>query len=100
MAKWFGATALAVASLVGASLAVTSAFSVPASARAAVSASVAAQQAQAAHVSDVSARRHHRPLFRDVSRPAYSSYYGRPYYYAPAPFFPIPPFFGYGWEPY
>jgi hypothetical protein len=91
MAKWFGATVLAVASLV-----VTLAFGVPASARAAV----AAQQAQTAYAGDGSTRRHHQPLFRDVSRPAYSSYYGRPYYYAPAPFFPIPPFFGYGWEPY
>jgi hypothetical protein len=28
----------------------------------------------------------------------YPMYYGRPVYYAPAPFLPIPPFFGYGWE--
>jgi hypothetical protein len=55
----------------------------------------AARQAQAG---DVSARRRHR--HDDVSRSAYISYYGRPYCYAPAPFFPLPPFFGYGWEPY
>jgi hypothetical protein len=63
------------------------------SARSALVAS-AARQAQAGDV----ARRRHR--HDDVSRSAYTSYYGRPYYYAPAPFFPLPPFFGYGWEPY
>jgi hypothetical protein len=53
---------------------------------------------QHAQANDVSARRHQRPRYRYVSRPPHSGYYGRPYYYAPAPFFPIPPFFGYGWE--
>lgn len=51
-------------------------------------------------VNDVSARRHQRPRDRGVSQPSYPSYYGRPHDYAPAPFFPIPPFFGYGWEPW
>jgi hypothetical protein len=46
------------------------------------------------------ARRHQRPRDRGVSQPSYPSYYGRPHDYAPAPFFPIPPFFGYGWEPW
>lgn len=58
---------------------------------------VATPQAQA---NDVSARRHQRPRYRGVSQPSYPSYYGRPHDYAPAPFFPIPPFFGYGWEPW
>jgi hypothetical protein len=65
-----------------------------ASARSALVAS-AARQTQAG---DVNARRRHR--HEDASRSAYTSYYGRPYYYAPAPFFPLPPLFGYGWEPY
>ncbi len=93
MTKWFGAAALAVASLVA-----TLAFGPPASARAAVSASIALQRTQTAHASDVGARRHDR--HRYVYRPSPHYYYGRPYSYAPAPFFPIPPFFGYGWEPW
>jgi hypothetical protein len=27
-------------------------------------------------------------------------YYGRPIYYVPAPFVPLPPLSGYGWEPW
>jgi hypothetical protein len=90
-----GVTSLGVTSLVVMLLAVT--FGGSASARAAGYAAVAVQHAQA---NDVSARRHQRPRYRYVSRPPYPDYYGRPYYYAPAPFFPIPPFFGYGWEPW
>jgi hypothetical protein len=55
--------------------------------------------AQVANANDVSARRYHRH-HRYAYRPnyPYPMYYGRPVYYAPAPFLPIPPFFGYGWE--
>jgi hypothetical protein len=87
---------MAVTSLVAILLALTSMPGGSALARAAGTAAVAPQ----AKASDVGARRHQRPHYRDVSRPSYSSYYGRPYYYAPALFVPIPPFFGYGWEPW
>ena len=62
-------------------------------------AEVAAKKAQAAGASDVSARRYHRHE-RYVYRPnvAYPMYCGRPVYFAPAPFLPIPPLWGYGWE--
>jgi Ni/Co efflux regulator RcnB len=66
---------------------------------ASAAAETAAKKAQAAGASDVSARRYHRHE-RYVSRPntPYPMYYGRPVYYAPAPFLPIPPLWGYGWE--
>jgi hypothetical protein len=62
-------------------------------------AEAAAKKPQAAGASDVSARRYHRQE-RYVARPnaPYPMYYGRPVYYAPAPFLPIPPLWGYGWE--
>jgi hypothetical protein len=46
---------------------------------------------------DVSAHRrmHH---YRHYAYRAYPIYYGRPVTYAPAPFIPIPPLWGYGWE--
>jgi hypothetical protein len=92
MTKRIGASATAAIFSAATLLAVV--YGGSASARSVVVAS-AARQAQAG---DVSALRRHR--HDDVPRSAYSSYYGRPYYYAPAPFFPLPPFFGYGWEPY
>jgi hypothetical protein len=61
---------------------------------AATAASGAMQQAQTRHLGNVSAR--HRT--RGVDRLPYPSYYGRPTSYRPAPFFPFPPLFGYGWE--
>jgi hypothetical protein len=66
---------------------------------ASAAAETAAKKAQAAGASDVSARRYHRHE-RYVTRPntPYPMYYGRPVYYAPAPFLPIPPLWGYGWE--
>ena len=60
--------------------------------------SVVAAAARQAQAGDIGARRHYRHSHTD--RSPYTSYYGRPYYYAPATFFPIPPFFGFGWEPY
>jgi hypothetical protein len=64
-----------------------------------VAAEVAGKKAQTAGASDVSARRYHRHE-RYAYRPnvPYPMYYGRPVYYAPAPFLPIPPLWGYGWE--
>ena len=57
------------------------------------------KKAQTASAGDVSARRYHRHE-RYAWRPNYPHpmYYGRPVYYAPAPFLPIPPLWGYGWE--
>lgn len=62
-------------------------------------AETAAKKARAAGAGDVSARRYRRHE-RYVYRPntPYPMYYGRPVYYAPAPFLPIPPLWGYGWE--
>jgi len=62
-------------------------------------AETAAKRAQTAGASDISARRYHRHdryVYR--SNVPYPMYYGRPVYYAPAPFLPIPPLWGYGWE--
>jgi hypothetical protein len=58
-----------------------------------------AKKVQATGASDVGARRYHRHE-RYAWRPnvSYPMYYGRPVYYAPAPFLPIPPLWGYGWE--
>lgn len=60
---------------------------------------VAAKKPQVTSASDADARRHHRQE-RYAYRPntPYPMYYGRPVYYAPAPFLPIPPLWGYGWE--
>jgi hypothetical protein len=58
-----------------------------------------AKKSQVAGASDAGARRYHRHD-RYVTRPntPYPIYYGRPVTYAPAPFLPIPPLWGYGWE--
>ncbi len=45
----------------------------------------------------VSARHHRQPVPYAV-RPACPEYIDRPCYYAPKPFFPLPPIYGYGWE--
>jgi hypothetical protein len=70
-----------------------------ASAVAPAAAETAAKKAQAVGASDVGARRPHRHD-RYAYRPndPYPMYYGRPVYYAPAPFLPLPPLWGYGWE--
>jgi hypothetical protein len=90
MTKWFGAAAVALGLIFGGS----------ASADAADTSSVAAGQARAAQTRDISSRHHHGYRDRYAAQPSYPSYYGRPVYYAPAPFFPLPPLFGYGWEPW
>jgi hypothetical protein len=53
--------------------------------------------AQAASATVPSARSHTKH-YAYATRRYYPSYYGRPTVYAPAPFVPIPPLFGYGWE--
>ena len=65
----------------------------------AVAAEPAAKKAHAVAPSDLSARRYYRHE-RYAWRPnyPYPMYYGRPVYYAPKPFLPIPPLWGYGWE--
>ena len=90
MTKWLGATVVALGLTLGGSAFADTPDTFP----------VAARQAQhAAQISDVSARhRYHGPRYHYAARPSYTSYYGRPVYYAPAPFVPLPPFFGYGWE--
>lgn len=56
-----------------------------------------AQQARTVPATNLGARRHdrHYRYHRDAHQPYY---YDRPRYYAPGPFLPIPPLFGYGWE--
>jgi len=86
--------------LIGTALfAVTLVLSVSVQVAPAAAETTAAKKAQAAAASDVSARRYHRHE-RYAYRPnnPYPMYYGRPVYYAPAPFLPIPPLWGYGWE--
>jgi hypothetical protein len=59
----------------------------------------AAKRAQMTGASDVSAHRNHRhERYAYHSNYPYPMYYGRPVYYSPAPFLPIPPLWGYGWE--
>jgi hypothetical protein len=60
-------------------------------------ASAETKKTQTTAASDAAAR-HRRDRY--AYRPAYPypMYYGRPVTYAPAPFLPIPPLFGYGWE--
>jgi hypothetical protein len=58
----------------------------------------AAQKAQSSRLTGVSARPHDRRHdHRYVYRPYDPHYYGRPQYYSPRPFLPLPPLFGYGW---
>jgi hypothetical protein len=90
MTKSFGAAAMAVGLMLGGS----------ASAQTPGISSAATRQAQAAEISAISSRHHRKYRDHSAARPYYPSYYGRPVYYAPAPFFPLPPLFGYGWEPW
>jgi hypothetical protein len=89
MTKWIGAILLAAALL----------FVGAAQLSPAAAANAGVQKVEGVNTTDVSARRHERG-YGYASRPLYPYpyYYGRPVYYAPAPFLPIPPFFGYGWE--
>jgi hypothetical protein len=85
--------------LIGVVLAATLTLGVAAQAAPATAGATAAKSARVVSASDVSARRHYRH-YRYAYRPnsPYPMYYGRPVYYAPALFLPIPPLWGYGWE--
>lgn len=84
MMKWIGFTLVTVAALNAAS-----------SVAPAMASSAAAQKVQSAPARDTALLRYSRHRYRTVAQP---SYYRRPQFYAPAPFAPLPPFFGYGWE--
>lgn len=91
---WIGAAGVAVALLFAGTGRIESASAAP------LQVAVHALQPSKASdkPTDVSAhRRYHRYGYRRYARPYDPYYYGRPHYYAPAPFFPFPPFFGYGW---
>lgn len=77
MANWTGPAALAVTVMFGALMPIDAAQSAPAT---------------------VPNARKHAKHYAYATRPYYPAYYGRPTVYAPAPFVPIPPLFGYGWE--
>jgi len=84
MIKWIG-IALATIATIG-----VAAHVVPVMAASAVT-----QKAQLTQTIDARMRGHSRDRYRTIDQP---SYYVRPTVYAPAPFVPLPPFFGYGWE--
>lgn len=88
MTKWLGVAILAPILMLGA------AATVP------VAAISAEAERHPAPALDKRAYRPHWNRHRYVDRPEERPrYYGRPVYYTPAPFVPLPPLFGYGWEP-
>ena len=89
MRKWIGAAILTLALLLGGRAAIDPAAAAPLPA--------AQHQPQPQKATDVGGRRHHSRHYHDVYRPYYPTYYDRPYYYAPAPFFP---FLGLGYGPW
>jgi hypothetical protein len=92
MMKRIGATILAVILMFGGSAAISGAL--------AASSQAGLQKPQALKATDLGARRHTRhPIryARPYNPPYYPTYYDRPYYYAPAPFFP---FLGLGYGPW
>jgi hypothetical protein len=91
--------------IVAAILAATLMFAGPATIRSvAASPSAGASAAHVSRATDLSARRHYRHYHRygyRYYRPYYPSYYGRPYYYQPYPYYAPPPFtFGFGFGPW
>jgi hypothetical protein len=90
MTKCIGAAVLAVTLMFGGSAAIGPAPAAPLPATVQKS----LQERQASKAAEFSARRrirhHHRYADRPYYRPYYPAYYDRPYYYAPAPFFPLP----------
>ena len=89
MTKWLGVAILAPILMLG-----TAATVRP------VAAASAELERHAATALDKRAYRAHWHRHRYVDRPEEQPrYYGRPIYYTPAPFVPLPPLFGYGWEP-
>jgi hypothetical protein len=90
MTKWIGAAMLALTLMFGGSADIKAAGAAPVQA--------GLQKPQASTPTDLSARRRTRHYaYRRYYRPYYPAYYDRPYYYAPAPFFP---FFGLGYGPW
>ncbi len=63
----------------------------------AVAASAGVREKPPLQATDIGARRRVHYDRRYAYRP-YPAYYGRPVTYAPAPFIPLPPLWGYGWE--
>ena len=94
MTKWIGAAVLAVNLMFSGSAAISPALAAPLPA-------TMQKSLQKPQADDFSARRrighHHRYAYRPHYRPSYPTYYDRPYYYAPAPFFP---FLGLGYGPW
>jgi hypothetical protein len=88
MTKWTGAVILALTLMFGSAAANSAASS---------SSQTAVQQPHASKATDLGARRGVRHHDRYAYRPYYPAYYDRPYYYAPAPFFP---FLGLGYGPW
>jgi hypothetical protein len=82
MTKWIGAAVLTVTLMFGGSAAISPALAAPL--QAAVQKSLQKPQA-----GDFSARRRVQRHYRYAYRPYHPTYYDRPYYYAPAPFFPF-----------
>lgn len=90
MTKRIGVAMLAAALMVGGSVAIRPA--------AAASLQTTLQKRQTGEANDLGARRRIRDRHRHVYRPVDPPhYYDRPYYYAPAPFFP---FLGLGYGPW
>ena len=93
MAKWIGAAILARTLMTGGSATINSAAAGPLQA--------VVQKHPTSETTDLSARRrirhHRRYAYRRYYRPYYPTYYDRPYYYAPAPFFPL---LGLGYGPW
>jgi hypothetical protein len=87
MTKWLATAAFGAALMFGSAIG------------AAHAATAQSQKVQSSTVTDISAHQQDRRHYhRYAYRPYYPYYYGRPYYYSPGPFFPLPPFFGYGWD--
>jgi hypothetical protein len=96
MTKWFGAAILVATLMLAGPAAIKSAAASP-------SAGVSATHVSKA--TDLSARRryrhYHRYGYRRYYRPYHPSYYARPYYYRPYPYYAPPPFtFGFGIGPW
>jgi hypothetical protein len=91
MTKWIGAAIVAVGLMLNGAAAIGPAAAAPPP-------HAVAQAPQAWSATDLSARRRYRQHYRYAYRPYYRPYYyDRPYYYAPAPFFP---FLGLGYGPW
>ena len=90
MTKWLGAAILIFILTGGAAATIRPA------AAASISAEGRLERARASRTQHLFPRRD-RFAYGPEAQPRY---YGRPIYYAPAPFVPLPPLFGYGWEPW